>query len=444
MKLKELEGKKIIIVGAGVEGNSVLRFLKTHVSSSTIDIVDKKDGPDYLSRQKDYDVAIKSPGIQPKFLTITYTTATNIFFSNARGKIIGVTGTKGKSTTATLIYEMLKKSFATVQDKGVYLGGNIGQSPLDFLDKLTDQSWTVLELSSFQLQDLKASPYVAVLLMVTSEHLDYHKDVYEYIQAKRNILRFQTPSDSAVLNKDYPASRESDIETQGQVYLVSRVEDVERGCFVRDKRILLRLAGKDREIIKTSDILLKGNHNLENVCMAVMAAALAGVSKESMVSVLKTFRGLPHRLEFVAEVRDITFYNDSLATIPEATISAIEALGEDVETLIMGGHDRGLDYKSLGVYLVKSKVKTLILFPPSGKRIWDTVQKSSKNTKRKIDKFDVSSMDEAMKIAFAQTQRGKICLLSPASASFGIFKDYKDRGDQFRKEIEKHKKAMVP
>lgn len=443
MKLEDFKDKKVLVVGAGVEGTAVFKYLKGHLPGLIIDVVDEKDGPDYLSKQKQYDIAVKSPGVRSNIIKIPYTTSTNIFFSNAKGKIIGITGTKGKSTTTTLIYEMLKKD-----GLDVYLGGNIGQSTLDFLDKLTDQSWSVIELSSFQLQDLKASPNIAVLLMTTSEHLDYHKDVYNYVNAKRNILRFQSASDFAVINQDYPASRESDIQAQGKVYFVSRVDNVERGCFVWERKIRLRLAGKEREIIKTSEILLKGEHNLENVCAAVMAAALAGVSKGSMGSVLKTFKGLPYRLEFVAEVLGVTFYNDSLATIPQATIEALETLGEDVETLIAGGHDRGLDYEKLGLYLAKSKVRNLILFQPSGERIWEAVLKSSKSSKKeisrnKINKFEVSSMKEAVKIAFEKTSKGKICLMSPASASFGTFKNYRDRGDQFRSEIEKHRKALL-
>ncbi|MDP3988607.1 MAG: UDP-N-acetylmuramoyl-L-alanine--D-glutamate ligase [Candidatus Levybacteria bacterium] len=493
MKIEDLKNKKILIVGKGVEGTAVFDLLKKHLPKNQIVIVDQKDGANYLDKQKEFDIAIKSPGVKAEVLKIPYTTATNIFLSNAKGKIIGVTGSKGKSTTSTLIYKMFEKSFGSAQDKqdNVYFGGNIGQSPLEFLDKLNDQSWTVFEMSSFQLKDAKISPHIAVMLMVTAEHLDYHKDEKDYADSKRNILRFQKESDFAIINIDYIASHESDIYTQGKVYWVSRERECERGCYVKDGKIILKIStdqsdgnerfthaakaarktssesqlntrslsenrlrnnsyleenpgsvfssfaggkssiAKGKVVIDIKNILLPGEHNLENVCAAIMAASLAGVSKENIVKVLKTFKGLEHRLEFVGEKDGIKFYNDSLATIPKAVIEALKTLKE-TETLIAGGYDRGADFSILGEVIVKSNIKTLVLFLPTGKKIRDAVEKAGKND---IEKFDVTSMEQAVRIAFAETSHGKICLLSPASASFGLFKDYKDRGEQFKKEV---------
>jgi UDP-N-acetylmuramoylalanine--D-glutamate ligase len=427
MKLEELKNKKILVVGAGIEGNAALKYLKKHLPDSVIDVVDQKDGSTYLDKQKEYDLAIKSPGVKAELLAIPYTTATNIFLANAKGKVIGVTGTKGKSTTTTLIFEMLQK-----QGIDAYLGGNIGQSPLDFMDTLSDQSWTVLEMSSYQLQDVKKSPHIAVLLMVVPEHLDYHQSLEKYIDAKRNILRFQAPSDFAILNRDYPATNESDIHTKGEVFTVSRErESFDDGCFVKDGKVWLKIAGGEADVIDTKDILLPGKHNLENVCAAVMAATLAGTSILSIQQVLKNFKGLEHRLEFIAEIGNIRFFNDSLATLPQATISALEALKE-TETLITGGFDRGLDYKDLAKAIVQSGIKTLILFPTTGARIWKEICEETNNPP---EKFDVTTMEQAVKIAFAETIPGKICLMSPASASFNLFKDYKDRGNQFKEQV---------
>jgi UDP-N-acetylmuramoylalanine--D-glutamate ligase len=430
MKLEELKNKKILIVGKGIEGAATFKYLKTHLPDSIIDSVDQKDGENYLNKQKEYDIAIKSPGVKAELITIPYTTATNIFMSNAKGKIIGVTGTKGKSTTSTLIYKMLEK-----QKLDVYFGGNIGQSPLDFIDKLSDNSWTVLEMSSYQLNDLKISPHIAVVLMITSEHLDYHKTVENYIEAKRNILKFQKKDDFAVINKDYPASHQSDIHTLGKIFRVSREREVGDGCFVEDNAIWFNSNGKKEKIIETDKIKLLGRHNLENVCAASCAAILAGVSKVNAAKVLEEFRGLEHRLEYVGERNEVLFYNDSLATVPEAAIEAMEAL-PDTETLIAGGFDRGLDYSGLAQYLNKGQIKTLILFPPTGARIWEEICKVTSEGSRP-EKFDVKTMEQAVRIAAAETLPGKICLLSPASASFGIFKDYKDRGNQFKEEISK-------
>lgn len=430
MKLEELKNKKILIVGRGIEGKAVEKYLRSHLKGIKLDIVDQKDGVNYLSEQKEYDIAVKSPGVTPELITISYTTATNIFLANTKGKVIGVTGTKGKSTTATLIYKMLK-----AQGLDTYLGGNIGQSPLDFIDSLNDNSWTALEMSSYQLNDLKISPHIAVVLMITSEHLNYHKAQEAYVNAKRNILRFQNAQDFAVINKDYPASHESDIHTIGQIFRISREREVGNGCFVNKQAVWMSRDGKKEKIIETDRVKLLGKHNLENVCAASCAAILAGVSKTKIAKVLEEFGGLEHRLEFVGEKNGIIFYNDSLATVPEAAIEAMETL-PDTETLIAGGFDRGLDYSELGQYLNKGQIKTLILFPPTGTRIWEEICKST-SKENKPEKFDVTTMEQAVRIAAAETTPGKICLLSPASASFGTFKDYKDRGNQFKEEIGK-------
>lgn len=429
MKIEELQQhKKILIIGYGVEGKAVEAFLKKHCPKVQVDIADKNEGENYLEKQKGYKLAIKSPGVRPELVTIPYTTATNIFFANYKGKTIGVTGTKGKSTTATLIYEMLKEG-----GKDVYLGGNIGEPPISFIDKLTDKSWTVLELSSFQLQDIKYSPQIAVMLMITSEHLDYHKDVYSYIDAKRNLLRFQTREDYAVINRDYPVSNESDVETTGHIFYFSRERETNNATYTFGDSIWINRNGQAETLMKLSEIALLGKHNRENICAAVMAAVLAEVKREAIIAVLKRFGGLAHRLEYIGERYGITFYNDSLATIPDATIEALETFNGKVETLIAGGHDRGLEYTALGEYLAKSTVKNLVLFAPSGTRIWQAVVTAG--GKDRIKKYDVTSMKQAVLIASEETDADKICLLSPAAASFGIFKDYKDRGDQFKKEV---------
>ena len=213
---------------------------------------------------------------------------------------------------------------------------------------------------------------------------------------------------------------------------MSREQEVDQGCFVRDDFIWLKMGTREEQIMPASDVLLAGRHNLENVCAAVLAATLAGAHMQAIISVLKSFKGLEHRLEFVGEHHGIKFYNDSLATIPEAVIEGIEALGEDVETLIAGGYDRGLDYSELGKYLSDSKVRILILFPTTGEKIWEALCDVVPNENLRPKKLDVASMKEAVLTAYEHTNPGKICLMSPGAASFGIFKNYKDRGDQFK------------
>jgi UDP-N-acetylmuramoylalanine--D-glutamate ligase len=325
---------------------------------------------------------------------------------------------------------MLKES-----GKDVYLGGNIGNPPLTFFDTLTKDSRVVLELSSFQLQDSTKSPHISVVLMITSEHLDYHATTQEYVDAKRNILRFQTNQDYAVINRDYPASNESDIHTEGKVYFVSRERDVpEEGCFVKDNAVWIRQAAKDEKIIETSEIALLGKHNLENVCAAVMGAKLASVGTEAMIAVLKSFTGLEHRLELVAEINGVKYYDDSFSTTPETAVAAIESFSEP-EILILGGSSKGSDFTELGNVISKrTNIKAIIGIGKEWTRIKETFPVDS-------SQFTVVENCKSMKEILIEIQDlaepGDVVLLSPACASFDMFNGYKDRGEQFHEEVRK-------
>ncbi len=436
-KPRLFRGKKIAVIGFGIEGLSSAKFLKE--KGAEVIVLDKNQGKNYLNNLNQYDLIVRSPGVKLELLgkhisKNKITSQTKLFFDLCPCPVVGVTGTKGKGTTSSLIYEMLRK-----QGIDAYLGGNIGKPPLDFLDKLSPQSIVVLELSSFQLQDLKMSPHIAVMLMTTSEHLDYHKDTYEYVDSKRNILRFQISKDIAIINKDYPASSESDVHTEGKVYKVSRENMTQDGCYVESGKIKLRTTfGKSKtrvlEIIKTSNILLPGKHNLENVCAAVMAAILLGVSKENIAEVLKTFKGLEHRLELVREVNGIRFYDDSFSTIPETTIAAIEAF-KDPEILILGGSSKNSDFKELGRVIRDSKnIKAIIGI---GKE-WEKIKSQIQNPNNQIKIIeDCKNMKEIIEKAVSVSKPGDVVLLSPACASFGMFKNYKDRGDKFKEEVRK-------
>lgn len=475
--LEELKNKKIAILGFGVEGVSVAKFLLKHNLSFTI--LDKKNetsleteyqdvykslkdgnipfvcGADYLSRLEEFEVIFRTPGIpvltpeiaEAKEKGITITSLTKLFFELCPAPIIGVTGTKGKGTTSTLIFSML-----TLSGKKAFLGGNIGQPPLDFLDQVTKDNYVVLELSSFQLQDLDKSPtdakaltgkpHIAVVLMITSEHLDYHTSVEEYVDAKRNILRNQTTDDYAVINRDYLASNESDIHTYGKVYFVSREREVtDQGCFVKEHSVWIRKNGKDEKIIDTKEVALLGKHNLENVCAAVMAASLAGVDIPSMVSVLKIFKGLPHRLEFVAEVNGVQYYNDSFSTTPETAIAAIESFDQP-EILILGGSSKGSDFTELGNVISKARnIKAIIGIGKEWERIKEKL--TIENGQLTIIE-SAKSMKEIVLEASDISEPGGVVLLSPGCASFDMFKNYKDRGDQFKKEVLGLSSSSIP
>ena len=425
----DFKNKKIAVVGEGVEGQSSYKYLKE--KGANVKIFDKKQGEDYLKDLKDFDLIVRSPGVNPElFKNIPadkITSQTNLFMKLCPAKIIGVTGTKGKGTTSSLIHQMLKK-----QGFDAYLGGNIGLPPFEFLDNLNVHSVVVLEMSSFQLMDLKKSPNIAVILMITSEHLDWHKSTEEYINAKRNILRFQKEEDFAVINKDYLASRESDVETIGQVYYVSREEEVLRGCFIKENAVWIKAGDLEEKIINTKDILIPGEHNFENVCAASMAAYLFGVDVNNITQVLKTFKGLEHRLELIATKNGVRYYDDSFSTTPETAIAAINAFS-DPEILILGGSSKNSDFTALGEVISNAtNIKAIIGI---GKE-WQKIKAKIVNPKSEI--YFIEGADSMEKIVTAASKiafSGDVVLLSPACASFDMFKNYKDRGEQFKEEV---------
>ena len=449
----KFKDKKVAVLGIGAEGLSSARFLKEKGAQVTVldqkkeDEIDKDTrkilrendieilgGKEYLKNLLKYDLVVRSPGVKLELLEKyvlrdKITSQIKLFFDLCPCPIIGVTGTKGKGTTSSLVYEMLRK-----QAFDVYLGGNIGKPPLDFLDKLNAQSVVVLELSSFQLLDLNKSPHVAVMLMTTSEHLDYNKDLEEYVDAKRNILKFQTKKDFAILNRDYIASNESDIHTNAKVFYVSTERNGYEGCSIKDNEVFLKLNGKEDKIIDASEILLPGKHNLENVSAAVLAATLSGVSKENIVLVLKTFKGLEHRLELVATINGVKYYDDSFSTTPETAMAAIEAFKEP-EILILGGSSKNSDFTELGkVISLHKNIKAIIGIGLE----WTKIKSKIKNQKSKIKIIEgCKNMREIVQKAVLISEPGDVALLSPACASFDMFKNYKDRGNQFKEEVKK-------
>ncbi len=446
--------KKVAVLGLGVEGIATIEFLTK--KGASVWVLDRKQsenidhnlitkikefgaqlvlGKDYLNNLTDYDAVFRSPGVRrlsPELAEaekqgVMITSQIKLFFDLCPCAIIGVTGTKGKGTTSTLIYNMLKEA-----GMDAYLGGNIGISPLSFLDSLQPSSTVVLELSSFQLQDLTKSPHIAVMLMVTSEHLDHHKTVEEYIDAKRNLFRFQTSDDFAIVNRDYPASNESDLYTDGKVFYVSRERETNNGCFALNGKVIVRKNDNDDEIIDVSEIALPGRHNIENVCAAVMAARLANVGKKHMIEILKTFTGLPHRLELVAEIDGVSYYDDSFSTTPETTVAAIEAFDRP-KILILGGSSKGSDFTQLGKNIRESEsIKAIIGVGDE----WEEIKSYFSHLSLEVLIIEgATTMHQIVQAASKLAKSGDVVLLSPACASFDMYKDYKDRGEQFKKEV---------
>lgn len=394
MKLSELKNKKILILGFGKEGKDTLKFLKKLFPKKKVDIGDRKLDKNYLKKLKGYDVIIKSPGIPfkilPKHALPKITTQTELFFDNCPGMIVGITGTKGKSTTASLIYKILKEGGIKA-----YLLGNIGKPVLSYLKEIN--GIFVYELSSHQLCNLKKSPHIAVFLNIYPEHLDYYKSFKEYAWAKANITLYQSKDDFLIYNS-------------------------------KDK-LIKQFAKKS----KAKKIPIEGKYYQLDKNAARAVGKIFKIPEKTIAKTIKEFKSLRHRLEHVGKLKGIDFYNDSLSTIPQSAIEALDFLGDKVQTLIAGGFDRGLNFKKLAKRIAQSKIKTLILFPDTGKRIWKALRQAQ--GKKPPRSFFVDNMRGAVRLAFEHTQKGRICLLSPASPSFNLFKDYEERGNLFKKYV---------
>ncbi len=430
---EKYKNKNVGVLGFGVEGKATFEYLKKHGVKA--DILDKKDDSNYLNKLTNYNVVFKTPGISPlipeivaaKRAGVIFTSQIEEFFDLCPAPIIGVTGTKGKGTTSTLIYEILKTG-----GYDIYLGGNVGVPAIDFLEKLTSDSLVILELSSFQLQVLERSPHIAVVLNITSEHLDYHKDTAEYREAKTNIIRHQTEGDYAVINDDYEVSKSFAKLTPANKYFFSRDHKVE-GCYVNDKdQIILNVEGENTIIASFSELKLRGRHNLENVTASSLAAYIAGANPETISKVIRNFPGLEHRLELVREVNGVKYYNDSFSTVPETAIAALDSFTEPI-ILIAGGSSKKSDYHELGNKIANSNVKTLILIGDTAEEIKFTIPEGFRGEII----LGLTAMSEIVAEATKRAVSGDIVLLSPASASFGLFENYKDRGDQFKATVQK-------
>lgn len=449
MTLKELGNKKILILGFGREGVETFLFLKKKFPSQAIGIADKKElrhlspearalarrykntalhfGEKYLGAIGEYDMIVKTPGIPLSQVQAhikkgqAITSQTEIFFANCRATIIGVTGTKGKSTTCALLYQVLKTAGKTAR-----LVGNIGNPGLRLLSSLRKNDIVIYELSSFQLMNLSMSPRVAILLNVYPEHFDHHKNFAEYAAAKARITKYQTPQDILIFNRTDPVA--ANIAAKSKAKTIGFVPE------------------SSRVIPKTKQ------QWLAPVEPVLIAAHILRIPRAAVKKALLNFRPLEHRIERVGEWSGITFINDSAATNPGAAIAALNHFENKVATLIAGGSEKGTPFKEFAKAILRHRIASLILFPTTGETIWKEVQKAARETRRdgiliarssekngeaKEDKlphaFFVSSMKEAVRIAYQCARPRSICLLSPACASFTTFKDYKDRGEQFKK-----------
>lgn len=457
MKITDLKDKKIAVLGYGMEGQAVTRWLiKNNFKPTVLDLkpLEKWDeslkklvesegietitGENYLHGLDSFEVIFRSPGIwrlHPEILNaenkgVIITSQSKWFLETCQAKVIGVTGTKGKGTTCSLIFEILNNN--PEKSSNVFLTGNIGKDqPFDFLDQLTEKDIVIYELSSFQLQDVISSPQISVVLMTTNDHLDIHEDLEEYHGAKENIIKFQNQNDIAIINIDFEANKKILRKAKSQVYTISEKSEVKRGVIINNEGI--QTIGFEDPVfnfsVNTNDISLKGHHNLQNVAAASLVGAILKINPEIILNSIRSFKGLEHRLELVTTLDGISYYNDSISTVPDTTIAAINAFVEPI-ILIAGGSEKNSDYSELAEKICSSKnIKAVILIGKTGQTIKNHILKIGNFKGQLIDSS--SNMKEAVKSAQAIASSGDSIVLSPGSASFDWFKNYKDRGNQF-------------
>ena len=417
--IEKLRGQKILILGFGREGKSTLAFLNRELPDAEIAIADINPiedesvvkyttftGPEYLNCCKDYNVIIKAPGVSikndlPDSEKAKITSQTDLFLQAYRNQTIGITGTKGKSTTSSLIYHILQET-----GKKSVLVGNIGKPCFDFLDEITPETIVVFEISAHQLEYVKASPHYAILLNIYEEHFDHYATPEDYYSAKKNIFRLQQTGDLLVYGDIFQHTTQAELDAVPSFKI-----DIEKTEVIPKNQI------------KTT---LLGEHNLKNIEAAAAVAYALRIDGEAFLNAVASFQGLPHRLQYVGTFRGIKFYNDSIATAQEATINAVKAVG-DVDTLILGGMDRGLDYHPLVDFLKHSNVRNILLLPDTGEKIAQIFAED-----RYVQGLiHVKNMEEAVKMAYDVTNPSQSCLLSPAAASYGFYKDFQERGEDY-------------
>ncbi len=443
----------LALLGFGREGQSTYDLLRKVFPQKQITILDESEkvrnhpalindanlsfitGRDCMLAIDGFDVAIKSPGIPSNTLTgelkhVRITSQTDIFLQCYRQQVIGITGTKGKSTTASLVYHILKEA-----GKHTLLVGNIGVPPFDCIDDIRADSVVVMELSSHQLEYVTHAPHIAILLNIFQEHLDHYHSYEDYQHAKFNIGTFQGAGDYFIYNSDNEALRLLIGQSEplsSKMLSFSPGSGSASAIQIADQWIELHKDGKATSLYDIRQGQpLQGHHNLYNIMAAAGACYLAGVTPGQISSGIRSFKGLEHRIEPVGDYDGIVWYNDSIATIPEATIEAVKTL-LTVDTLILGGFDRGIDYDILYPFLQTSGISNLIFIGAAGSRIMSEFTAYGSGN---IHLYQAEDYMQVVAIAREVTQKGKICLLSPAAASYDMFRNFEERGNTYKKNV---------
>jgi len=447
----ELEGKKTLVLGAGKSGIASTRFLAKR--GATVALYDKKpvdewtdearslkaekigliDGqiPSWLLDQ--IDLVVISPGIPTNAVPARYVDRKDgevigeveLAYRFTKGRIVGITGSNGKTTTTTLIGEILRNAGIETQ-----VGGNIGTPLIELAESSTDETWTVCELSSFQLETIKDfRPKVAVALNVTPNHLDRYDFFSDYAAAKHRLFMNQTDEDAAILNADDEITLSWSENLKANVNLFSVKKELNEGLFLRGRDLICRANGKEKILTTRNEIFLRGLHNVENILASLAAGLACGASPDSMRETVKNFKGVEHRIEFVAEIEGVKFYNDSKATSVDASVKAVEALSEDGGkiNLILGGRGKNAPYQPLAE-LVKENVRRLILIGEDA----NNIESQLKNYAEIIRADD---MKDAVIKSYENVKSGDAVLLAPACASFDMFRSFEERGKIFKQEV---------
>ena len=451
-----LRGKKVAIIGLGVSNIPLIDYfheiksLVTVFDSREIDDIDKNTvnkivnygmkfsfGKNYLEKLVGFDIIFRSPSCLPTVYELEeeakrgaiVTTEIEMVMELCPGTVIGVTGSEGKTTTTTLIYEILKED-----GYNCYLGGNIGVPLFTKIAEMKPEDIVVLELSSFQLMHMKISPKIAVLTNIVPEHLNVHKDMEEYVESKKNIFKHQGKDDLLVLNYDNEITRECIKEARGRVVYFSSKNKIPDGYIVDDGKIKLCENGLRKHVFDTRNMKLRGIHNFENACCAIIATKDL-VKKESIERVLTEFKGVEHRLELIKETKNrVKWYNDSVCTSPTSAVAGLNAFALKNIILIAGGYDKGHDYTELAEPVVNN-CKALILLGATADKIEKAVKDELKRSKRELPIYRCESLVQTVEEANKLAREGDIVLFSPASASFDMFKNFAERGNLFKQYV---------
>lgn len=440
-----MKGKRVLVVGLGRSGVAAAFFLQDHGSRVTVSDTKSEaqlqsEIPTLLDRGisvetghhnertfRDQDLIVVSPGVpsdQPQLqharaLGIPVIGEVELACRFLQGRIIAITGSNGKTTTTTLVGEILGKS-----GKKTLVGGNIGTPVISLAGQSSPEHLLVLEISSFQLETIQQfRPWIAAILNITPDHLDRHHTFQAYVDAKARIFENQQASDFAVLNADDPVLAALKEKGRGALYWFSRQQPLENGAWLEKDQIVFRTGGRAVPVLPVADIKLKGAHNLENVLAAVGVAMLAGCEPESVRRAVAEFGGVEHRLEPVTSIHGVAYYNDSKATNVDATIKALESFPGNIH-IILGGKDKGSDYTVL-VPLLRERVKAAYLIGAAAEKIASQIQGATHIVHS-------STLDRAVRQAFEAAVSGDVVLLAPACASFDQFENYEQRGRIFK------------